>query len=163
MLQTIQAPERHVHGAHLGFKLGFFKIGVQVLLIALAAGALQGCDQVGRTPRDNDSACVTCHEADRDRARSADHTFFPDDCASCHTSKTSWTPTQHVHDRFTLDGAHASLPCDACHWREPVPSTCVGCHEDDRGRPLAPDHRADGFPTECGECHDTSDWAGGAR
>ena len=64
-------------------------------------------------------------------------------CQSCH-SVQGWARVTFDHDRhsrFKLEGAHARLPCAACHRTEsrvvrfkPLPITCEGCHGSTTGR-----------------------------
>lgn len=64
-------------------------------------------------------------------------------CRSCH-SVQGWARVTFDHDRqsrFKLQGAHARLPCAACHRTEsrvvrfkPLPITCEGCHGSETGR-----------------------------
>ncbi len=76
------------------------------------------------------------------------------DCASCHTPY-GWVPSTFTHSRvWTLTGAHAELPCTACHpnnnYAHPIgggSTQCVACH--------GPHH---GGLTQCQECHNTSSW-----
>jgi len=99
--------------------------------------------------------CAGCHE-DVHRGQ------MGADCSSCH-GMSDWRPTGqialHAATRLPLAGAHAPLPCWACHqggavgnFRNVDPQ-CIGCHADDYQGTTAPDHVAAGFPTTCEDCH----------
>jgi predicted CxxxxCH...CXXCH cytochrome family protein len=115
------------------------------------------CDQVGRSHPNR--PCIDCHEKDLSRSKVLDHTAegFPRDCEQCHQSTSDWKKVVG-HDAFPLDGKHATLACARCHSMDPVPKTCVGCHDKDRERATSPDHSAPGYPTDCSRCHTTSGW-----
>jgi hypothetical protein len=81
------------------------------------------------------TACQSCH-GDPHEGQLAQA-----GCQSCH-SVQGWARVTFDHDRhsrFKLEGAHARLPCAACHRPEsrdgrtvvrfkPLPVTCEGCH-----------------------------------
>jgi RecJ-like exonuclease len=62
-------------------------------------------------------------------------------CQSCH-SVQGWARVTFDHNRqsrFKLEGAHARLPCAACHGKtivrfKPLPIACEGCHGSKTGR-----------------------------
>jgi hypothetical protein len=90
------------------------------------------------------------------------------ECRACHSVEgflpTTFSSGNHARTRFPLTGAHAALPCVACHpagaiharstrrlrWEQtPV---CETCHADvHRGQ------FADRF--HCGDCHGATSWA----
>jgi hypothetical protein len=113
--------------------------------------------QIEGTP----TRCFDCHWIRRqdDRYRTALGT----DCEDCHRA-TSWTAVSWDHAGATgvpLEGAHATLDCDACHlggrFDGGTPTDCVGCHLDDYQSTDDPDHVAAGFPTDCQLCHSPTD------
>jgi hypothetical protein len=89
-------------------------------------------------------------------------------CASCH-SEGAWRPSafgipeHQTASRFPLEGAHAAIPCVACHVEGGGPAAgrfplglgtpdCATCHEtDDR-------HRTAYAPWTCATCHGMSDF-----
>jgi hypothetical protein len=99
-------------------------------------------------------------------------------CESCHTV-AGWAPSTvtlaaHARYRFALDGAHAAVPCVACHRGmtqtvAPSPVTrltfeapaggCAGCHTNPHGAQFAA--RAD--RGACEGCHDTRAFRPAAR
>ncbi len=83
------------------------------------------------------------------------HGNYQGDCSMCHGDQ-GWKPAQigprfdhakATRSRFALTGAHASVPCTACHatldftLQKPM---CSSCHEDP--------HRGE-FGADCGRCH----------
>ncbi|MBI4954929.1 MAG: hypothetical protein HY908_23100 [Myxococcales bacterium] len=62
----------------------------------------------------------------------------------------------HDATGFALTGAHARVPCAACHRDRKyanTPKTCLGCHE-------PPDGHREAFGDDCGSCHGTDSWQG---
>ncbi len=125
-----------------------------LLILAAVAGCTPKSGVVA-PPR----SCVTCHDADRGRPQLPPHlqAGFPTSCGECHT-QAAWKPAAFAHLKTPLAGKHAALTCKQCHATEPVPRTCIGCHEKDRSRPGDPDHRAAGFSTRCEDCHTLDGW-----
>jgi hypothetical protein len=107
------------------------------------------------TPR----TCVGCHTTDRDRAVPP-HGGFPNACDDCHGTAT-WRPANFNHDRFfRLEGAHVAVDCARCHINDVfdgTPTTCIGCHRDEKNR-AQPNHA--GFPDDCTRCHSQNRWPG---
>lgn len=105
------------------------------------------------------TACLGCHQSDREAALVPSHDDFSSDCATCHGT-TAWRPAGFVHE-WPLDGAHASATCGACHVGDPpvydgTPDTCVGCHQGARDAVAQPSHAA--FADDCTSCHTTLGW-----
>lgn len=62
---------------------------------------------------------------------------------------------------FPLDGAHVTVPCNACHINGQfvsTPTTCIGCHLKDFQSTTDPTHAVVGFATDCKQCHTTATW-----
>ena len=98
----------------------------------------------GRMPNAGTSECRACHT--EHKGRNADIVHF---------SRAQFD--HHLTD-FPLDGAHSALDCSRCHkknesWRK-APAACVDCHKAD-------DAHHGQLKRGCGECHDTTSWAGG--
>ena len=113
-----------------------------------------------------DGTCLGCH-TDAHDGHLAD---LPGgaDCASCH-SQDAFAPATFDRARheaeagFALVGAHAVVPCGACHTRRGdappdfgVEAACQSCHAADspHGDQFA---RGDG-ETACADCHATDTW-----
>ncbi len=108
------------------------------------------------------TACVNCHQADFTAANNPPHTGFPTDCTTCHTT-TAWQPASFDHSKtsFPLTGAHVSVACASCHVNNnftTVPTTCVGCHQQNFTTAANPPHSTGGFSTDCTTCHNTTAW-----
>lgn len=110
------------------------------------------------------TACFSCHQKDF-HTPVFDHVAagFPITCETCHTMDT-WFNARFDHLKVTgyaLTGAHATLPCTACHVNnmyKGTPATCFGCHAADFVNSKNPPHVQLGLPHDCGTCHSTSDW-----
>jgi hypothetical protein len=110
------------------------------------------------------TACYTCHQKDF-LTPVFDHVSagFPTTCESCHTMNT-WFNAKFDHLKVTgysLTGAHATLPCAACHINnvfKGTPATCYACHTSDFAGSNNPPHVQLGLPHDCSTCHSTIDW-----
>ncbi len=112
----------------------------------------------------NANDCASCHQPDYDRAHGG--SSFPLTCLDCHNVET-WGGLNIDHaavaNGFALVGAHATIPCTACH----VPKTfallfhptdqndCYSCHQAD----YQTAHNGV-FPTTCTNCHNVNTWGG---
>jgi nitrate/TMAO reductase-like tetraheme cytochrome c subunit len=111
------------------------------------------------TPTD----CWSCHQDDYNNVADPDHVGgnYNQDCTECHTTN-GWAPANFNHNQtqFPLTGAHLVLACIACHSSgyNNTPIACFACHEDDYNNTTDPNHVAAGFPTNCEQCHNTTDW-----
>ncbi|MCB9367442.1 MAG: hypothetical protein H6508_09715, partial [Calditrichaeota bacterium] len=108
------------------------------------------------------SACVECHEEDYNGVTDPVHTpeLFPTNCESCHSTAEWANATFGNHDltAFPLTGAHVQTNCLECHasgYAE-TPTDCWSCHEAQYNE--AENHLAQGYPQDCAQCHNTSDW-----
>ncbi|MFO0984838.1 MAG: hypothetical protein U1E76_24440 [Planctomycetota bacterium] len=109
------------------------------------------------TPTD----CYSCHADDYARAKDPDHVAagYPTTCEQCHTT-AGWDRANFKHDKWKLTGAHLGVACQKCHANgyAGTPTDCYSCHADDYARAKDPDHVANGYPTTCEQCHNTSSW-----
>ncbi|MDH5410085.1 MAG: cytochrome C [Alphaproteobacteria bacterium] len=95
--------------------------------------------------------CTTCHEKSDTHKRR-----LGTQCGSCHNPNgwALWRFDHTTQTKFTLDGGHKGLLCDACH-RKPVRkeismnSSCNSCHSGD-------DIHNRRFGQRCERCHVTS-------
>lgn len=88
-------------------------------------------------------------------------------CDSCHGAE-HWVPREqiamHARTRMPLVGAHAAAQCWQCHPGaevgnfEGLDPTCTVCHADDLARATSPDHRVQGWTTDCQRCHVPIAW-----
>lgn len=95
----------------------------------------------GRLPGIGSSQCRACHS--EHRGRGADIVNFVHE------------QFDHARSDFALDGAHATVACDACHakgkrYREAA-SDCHSCHKQ------AEPHEGK-LGKDCGSCHDSKTW-----
>ncbi len=80
------------------------------------------------------------------------------DCQECH-DVDDWRAVNFQHLLFPLDGAHALADCNQCHIGGQVvgtPNDCFSCHRNDYLN--TNDHVANGFSTNCDDCHNTDAW-----
>jgi len=119
--------------------------------------------RAGRTyPRPEFSRCRSCHV---DPHEPAARVVAARDCAACH-QVAGWSPVTAgpaAHGSltgFALEGAHAAVPCGACHEprsREParlaLDGACASCHAD------RDPHEGRFGRASCAECHGTASFA----
>jgi hypothetical protein len=125
--------------------------------------ACRGChlDLKFDEPRIAQDDCSSCH-ADFHRGQ------FAQGCEMCHnTTSFADVPAVRIHARsgFPLTGAHLQISCASCHvdaragnYRN-LDRQCIACHEKEFRSVTSIDHVAQGFSTECLQCHDTRAWA----
>jgi hypothetical protein len=111
------------------------------------------------------TACISCHQKDFQTPLFPHAALqFATTCQTCHTMD-SWIGATFDHLKntgFALTGAHATLPCVACHVNnqfQGTPATCNGCHAADYNGTTNPSHIAAGLPRDCSLCHTTVDWS----
>jgi hypothetical protein len=106
--------------------------------------------------------CYDCHTDAYNNAQNPNHTAagIPAQCEDCHTS-SAWIPStfSHTLTGFELLGAHFTIQCSGCHVGTTggLNSECISCHQDDYN--TAPNHVAQGFPTNCEMCHNSIAWS----
>lgn len=112
-------------------------------------------------PKITQDDCASCH-ADFHRGQ------FDQGCAECHTT-TSFTDVPilriHAQSGFALTGAHLQISCQSCHYDSRggnyrnLDRACIACHRTQFQNVKTIDHVAQGFSTDCLQCHDTRAWA----
>lgn len=121
----------------------------------------------GPVERFADRGCTGCHE-DIHQGQ------LGQGCADCH-SERDWRPDQTIADhnrtRFPLVGSHAAIACYRCHAGADVGQfigtdvECISCHGSElvtaTASGQAPDHMAQGWTSNCDECHIPTTWSGG--
>ena len=117
--------------------------------------AQASCESCHASPPDEvklSLECGSCHAKDDVHAGSLGQS-----CARCHDT-TDWAgKVRFDHDlsRFPLLGKHAGLDCTQCHADQSFKAkgiTCSSCHADDFHK------GAFGTPSNCRDCHNTTDW-----
>ena len=92
-------------------------------------------------------------------------------CDRCHAPQSWLVPDmvqRHASTRFSLVGAHATVPCQQCHPSQQkneyvgLRTDCYGCHASDFDGAQSPNHRQAGFGTDCQSCHavNAMSWGG---
>ena len=104
--------------------------------------------------------CFNCHQ-------DVHESKMGPDCARCHSSST-WTSFDfqeiHLNTDFPFMGRHALVDCQSCHQSLPQGdimmdrTRCVDCHQSEYLNASGPNHVADGFSTECQNCHRMNGW-----
>ncbi len=110
--------------------------------------------------------CIACHDADFKNSTNPSHTSLnlDQDCKICHTTDPGWSPAKFdIHNQYyVLEGAHQiiSNQCIQCHQGNynNTPNTCFACHTDDFNMTIDPNHKTNGFSTDCISCHSQSSW-----
>lgn len=114
-----------------------------------AAVPCEGC-HLSQAFKGTSRNCSACHSDSHHEGR------LGSACESCH-NPNGWPLWRFDHTkqtRFELSGAHAEVPCHACH-RDKNPSTlalpteCYSCHSQD-------DKHRGAFGRSCGTCHSTA-------
>jgi hypothetical protein len=109
--------------------------------------------------------CQDCH-ADLHRRKNGAQ------CELCHRVN-GWEVSIHSinehQDRFPLIGAHAAVDCYSCHKagtvgqfnRQGLSTACESCHLPAYQKATSPNHIAQGYSTQCLECHNMDGWMTG--
>ncbi|HYE97141.1 MAG TPA: hypothetical protein VD962_13115 [Rubricoccaceae bacterium] len=147
---------------HAALSGGFVLVGAH-LTLPCAACHSEGDFGVPFDPA-NQEDCYACHASDYQSAPGHDEANFPTTCQTCHSTVT-FEGASFDHQAITgfpLLGAHATVPCTACHsgpdfeptWNPSSAEDCFTCH--------AEDHQAahPSFPTTCQTCHNTTSFQG---
>jgi len=89
-------------------------------------------------------------------------------CESCHNQQSFQLVdgrSIHAQTGFPLTGSHRQISCQSCHQNQrhgafsTLDTDCYSCHRQDYENAQSVDHVANGFSTECQECHSTNGWA----
>ncbi|MEL0455888.1 hypothetical protein WJN01_06590 [Flavobacteriaceae bacterium SZ-1-7] len=107
--------------------------------------------------------CISCHRQDFEATQHPNHTEsgFSTNCVECHSPLgTGWESDKIAnHDFFPLTLGHDIQDCTQCHKTDKFSDAdpnCVTCHQADYDGTLNPQHRNNGFPTDCVSCHTTN-------
>jgi hypothetical protein len=102
--------------------------------------------------------CVACHTDIHEGT-------VGKDCGRCHTPN-SWIVTNirqiHQQTGFPLIGEHAAADCNRCHTSASllrfnnIRTDCYSCHQYDYEKTIKPNHKIEGFGTDCQRCHNMS-------
>ncbi|MBK6891954.1 MAG: hypothetical protein IPH00_02165 [Flavobacteriales bacterium] len=136
-----------------------FDHNIYPLIGAHATTSCDACHNGNYTNTPN--TCDGCHLPDYNGSTNPNHTAagFATDCATCH-NETAWSPSSYDHAIYPLTNSHATVSCDQCHNGNynNTPNTCDGCHMTDYNGAANPNHVTAGFPTDCAQCHDPTNW-----
>ncbi|MGD8427592.1 MAG: hypothetical protein PVH63_08165 [Balneolaceae bacterium] len=111
-------------------------------------------------PQISQNDCASCH-VDVHQGQ------FVESCATCHNMESFHMAEGrriHANTLFPLTGAHQQISCSSCHQNDAhgtftsLDTDCLSCHEEDYNNTTSIDHKAQGFSTECQQCHTTIAW-----
>jgi len=103
--------------------------------------------------------CDTCHRQIDSGFMTVHSLYYGTVCLDCHDGVDRLV-SEFSHDRFSfkLNGEHAGIECQKCHTGarnlvdfQIVMLDCYSCHAQD-------DEHEGRFGTDCGTCHNPSDW-----
>ncbi|MCE1199399.1 MAG: cytochrome c3 family protein [Marinilabiliales bacterium] len=130
----------------------------------LTGGHAVGCGQCHKDghytkiPTD----CNSCHNKVFVLTTDPNHVAagIPARCEDCHNIK-AWAPSTFNHQTtgYELKDAHKSIAqCADCHKGNltSAGTTCIQCHQTQYDK--APDHKAQGYATDCTVCHTQKNW-----
>ena len=126
-----------------------------------ATVACASCHTKGYSLGQTTSTCNSCHQASYATATNHISQGYPNNCEQCHNT-TDWKNTvfNHSATSFPLTGLHATVTCASCHTKGYVQgqtsNTCYSCHQSNYM--TAANHSSQGYPTNCDQCHNTTDW-----
>ena len=84
-------------------------------------------------------------------------------CEQCHNTST-WKPANWSHSSspaiWPLTGLHNTTACTTCHvnYQRVAGKECYSCHKAKYDATTNPKHASAGYPTTCGQCHNTTAW-----
>lgn len=118
--------------------------------------------------------CILCHQDNYQSAPNHVISGYPQDCAECHSSFSSWEQVSFNHSSFDFRGAHSALKddCSICHGNAgkiqagTSESDCYNCHSSSGiaissyEKTKSPSHTALSFSTTCTDCHSINAWSG---
>ena len=98
--------------------------------------------------------CIGCHQTDYNGTTNPPHSSqnLSYECLTCH-NMNGWTPATFNHNFYPISNKHNNVSCNECHSQSNYQPQCMSCHLDD----FNDEHNA-GDPTNCWDCHSTSDW-----
>lgn len=148
---TVMDPTDFPHD-ETGFSLFGHQVGADGQPFACSDCHVQGISTFDQ------QACTNCHRA-IDMNFTVTHTHdFGENCLACHDGVDRYGDFDHSQVTFPLTGAHLQVNCSGCHINaltisdlQNTPTTCEACH-------IADDAHAGKFGTQCGVCHNPSDW-----
>lgn len=105
--------------------------------------------------------CFDCHNDVYTSSQNPSHQtlVLSKNCEECHNTD-AWSPSifNHALTGFELINGHQISDCSLCHTTDvsATQNICFDCHENDYS--VAPEHSSLGYPTDCEQCHNTTNW-----
>ena len=143
------------HTTNAGWQPATFPIHDQFYQLIGAHANITNCDDCHNGDYNNTpNTCIDCHQNNYNGTNDPPHQLlnFSFDCTECH-NMNGWTPANFNHSFYPLSGNHDNLNCNQCHSEPNYQPQCLSCHLDD-----FLDEHDQGDPTDCWNCHSTSDW-----
>ena len=116
------------------------------------------------TFRNIGSNCIDCHK-NKHKGFISEKFMTNDNCTVCHNA-ASWTKVtfEHSQTKFKLEGAHAKIACNKCHYPinekgskvqkfKGLATDCSSCHKDSHFGQFAANRK-----TDCTRCHNSINW-----
>ena len=143
------------HSTNANWQPAVFPIHNQFFQLVGAHANITNCDDCHNGNYNNTpNTCIGCHQNDYNGANDPPHQIlnFSTDCLECH-NMSGWIPANFNHSFFPISNDHNNVDCNQCHSEPNYQPQCLSCHMED----FLDEHDL-GDPTNCWDCHSTSDW-----
>ncbi len=100
------------------------------------------------------NTCYGCHQPEFLATTDPPHQLlnFSQQCLTCH-NQNNWNQATFNHNFYPISNDHNNVSCGQCHSQPNYQPQCLSCHMED----FLDEHEI-GDPTNCWDCHSTSDW-----
>ncbi len=146
------------HTTNTGWQPATFPIHNQFFQLLGAHLNITNCDDCHNGNFNNTpNQCIDCHQNEFNGTTDPPHQIlsFSFDCLGCH-NMNGWTPANFNHSFYPISNHHNNVNCNQCHSEPNYQPQCLSCHMDD----FLEEHDL-GDPTNCWDCHNTTDWGDG--
>ena len=155
--QTLMLPTdcASCHTTDPGWSPATFPIHNQFFELLGAHANITNCDDCHNGNYVNPpNTCIGCHQNDYNGTNDPPHQIlnFSFDCLECHTMN-AWTPANFNHSFYPTGNHHNNVNCNECHSEANYQPQCLSCHQSNFNEGHNP-----GDPTDCWNCHSTSNW-----
>jgi hypothetical protein len=143
------------HTTNIGWQPATFPIHSQFFELLGAHANITNCDDCHNGNYNNTTnTCIGCHQNEYNGTNDPPHQIlnFSFDCLACHTMN-GWTPANFNHSFYPISSHHNNVNCNQCHSEANYQPQCLSCHLSDFNERHNP-----GDPTNCWQCHNTSNW-----
>ena len=143
------------HTTNPGWQPATFPIHNQFFELLGAHANIANCDDCHNGDYNNIiNTCIGCHQNDYNGTTDPPHQVlnFSLDCLECH-NMNGWTPANFDHNFYPISSNHNNVNCNECHSETSYQPQCLSCHLNNFN-----DGHDPGDPTDCWNCHTTSNW-----